>query len=131
MIGAVNCPSNHELRMTILDGQNQPVQVLRGPNGVQLPLWYATDTVQTRTFTVSWTRPAGTTRTDTVDILGFPTGFTLSPRPPQSQDVSTNFSTTFTVTIDPSRVSGASLPNGALVRPRAAVTYTTPAFRVA
>ncbi len=62
VIGAVNCPSNHELRMTMLDGQNQPVQVLRGPNGVQLPLWYATDTVQTRTFTVSWTRPAGTTR---------------------------------------------------------------------
>jgi len=130
VIGAVNCPSNHELRMTMLDGQNQPVQVLRGPNGVQLPLWYATDTVQTRTFTVSWTRPAGTTRTDTVDILGFPTGFTLSPRPPQSQDASNNFSTTFTVTIDPSRVSGASLPNGVLVRPRAAASYSTTAFRV-
>ncbi|MBA4176171.1 MAG: hypothetical protein C0505_06380 [Leptothrix sp. (in: Bacteria)] len=130
IIGAVDCPTNHELRMTMLDGQNQPVQILRGPNGVQLPLWYVTDTVQTRTFTVSWTRPPGTTRTDTIAIGGFPHGVTPSPRPPVSQDTSSNFSTTFAVTVDPSVVNGASLPNGRLVRLRAAAVYSTTAFLV-
>lgn len=130
IIGAVDCPTNHELRMTMLDGQNQPVQVLRGPNGVQLPLWYVTDTVQTRTFTVSWTRPPGTTRTDTISIGGFAGGVTPSPQPPSVQDTSSDFSTTFAVTVDPSRVNGASLPNGALVRLRAAAAYSTTAFLV-
>lgn len=130
VIGAVGCPSNHELRMTMLDGQNQPVQILRGPNGVQLPLWTVVDTVQTRTFTVSWTRPSGTTRTDTIGITGLPTEATVNPRPPNVQDTSTNFSTTFTMTIDPSRVAGASSPNGRLFRPRATAEYTTTAFLV-
>ncbi len=130
IIGAVDCPTQHELRMTMLDGQNQPVQVLRGTNGVQLPLWYVTDTVQTRNFTVSWTRPPGTTRTDAIDILGLPSDATVTPRPPMTQNVSSNFSTTFTMTIDPSRIGGANAANGRLLRPRAQASYTTTAFLV-
>jgi len=129
IIGAVNCPSNHELRMTMFEGQNA-VQILRGPNGVQLPLWTVVDTVQTRTFTVTWTRPPGTTRTDSIGIVGLPSEASVNPRPPDVQGTSTNFSTTFTMTIDPSRIAGASLPNGRLFRPRATASYTTTALLV-
>ncbi|MEQ1515217.1 MAG: dockerin type I domain-containing protein [Usitatibacteraceae bacterium] len=129
IIGAANCPSNHELRMTMFDGLT-PVQVLRGPNGVQLPLWNVVDTVQTRTFTVTWTRPAGTTRTDSIGIIGLPAEASVNPRPPSVQDTATNFSTTFTMTIDPSRVTGASQPNGRLFRPLASAQYTTTALLV-
>ena len=94
VIGFDGCPSNHELRLTMLDGQNQPANILRGPNGVQLPLWYVTDTVQTRTFILSWTRPAGTSRTDTVGLYGsFGSGVTVSLNP-RVEDVNVNGMTT-------------------------------------
>ena len=134
-IGAVGCPSNHALRLTMFDGQNNPVQILRGPNGVQLPLWYVTDTPQTRTFVVSWARPPGTIRTDSVAVVGFPggfnsTGFVATGFNPAVVDVSTDFSRTFTVTIDPARVSGAAGLNGKLLRVKASASYTTTALRV-
>ncbi len=130
IIGFVGCPSNHELRLTMLDGQNQPVNILRGSNGVQLPLWYVTDTVQTRTFVLSWTRPAGTNRTDTVGLYaGFGSGVTVSLNP-REEEVNGNVSRAFTVTIDPSLVNGASSTNGATRRIAAYASYNTTAFQV-
>ncbi len=123
-IGGVDCPANHELRLTMLDG-NTPVQILRGPNGVQLPLWYVTDTPQTRDFIVEWNRPTST-RVDEVSVLGSNSGF--SPNP--TSVTGGSFSKRFTVTIDPSKIGGAGGPNGVLRRVTASAVYTTTAFRI-
>lgn len=130
VIGRIDCPSGHELRITMRDGQNQPVQAVRDPNGVQMPLWTVVDTVQTRSFTVTWTRPPGTTRTDQVAVYGFGSGITPNPRPPRDVQVSSDFSTTFTVTIDPAQVTGAGATNGKLVRVGALANYSATAFQV-
>ena len=123
-IGAIGCPSNHELRLTMFDGQNVPVQILRGPNGVRLPLWYVTDTPQTRTFRVEWVRPTSS-RVDQVSVLGSNGGFTPNPA-----SATSNFSQTFSVTIDPSQIGGANAPNGVIRRVTAVADYTTTAFQV-
>ncbi|HEX4912968.1 MAG TPA: dockerin type I domain-containing protein, partial [Vicinamibacterales bacterium] len=122
-IGGVGCPSNHELRLTLLDGDT-PVQVLRGPNGVPLPLWNVVDTPQTRDFLVEWTRPASS-RVDQVSVLGSRGGFAPNPR-----DVNATFSNRFSVTIDPAQIPGAGSANGALLRVTAIADYTTTATRI-
>lgn len=124
-VGGVGCPANHELRLTLLDQQGTIVQVLRGPNGVQLPLWYVTDVPQTRTFMVWWTRPAGTVRTDRISVLGARGGFNPNP-----VDVTTSVNIPFTVTIDPAQIPGANSANGRLLRVTAIADYTTTAFRI-
>jgi sugar lactone lactonase YvrE len=136
-IGGVDCPSGHELRLTILDQQGTIVQVLRGPNGVQIPLWYVTDTPQTRTFMVWWTRPNGTNRSDEIAVFGtgasgvsavFNSPWSSSRPPVVSLNRSANLP--FTVTIDPAQVAGASGPNGKLLRVKATASYSTTAFRI-
>lgn len=123
-IGGVGCPANHELRLTLLDG-NSSVQILRGPNGVQLPLWYVTDTPQTRDFIVDWFRPTST-RVDEVSVLGSRGGFSPNPR----LVTGGTFAQRFTVTIDPAQIAGANGANGRLLRVTATATYTTTAFRI-
>jgi photosystem II stability/assembly factor-like uncharacterized protein len=128
---AVDCPTGHELRLTIFDGQNQPTEILRGPNGVQLPLWRVIDVPQTRTFRVTWTRPAAVNRTDTVSIGGLGgSGISSTVASPAAWQVNGSFTTDFNVTIDPARVLGASGVNGRTLRVRAFAEYTTTAFRL-
>lgn len=123
-IGGIDCPANHELRLTMLDNET-PVSVIRGPNGVQLPLWYVTDTPQTRDFVVDWTRP-NSARVDDVSVVGSRGGFN-----PQTRSVTGgNFSQRFTVSIDPAQVAGANGPNGRLLRVVATAQYSTTATRV-
>lgn len=133
-IGALDCPTNHELRLTIFDGQNQPVNILRGPDGVQLPLWYVIDSTQTRTFNVTWTRPAGTNRVDSIDTttsgLGTSQGLTSTWPSPATLEVNGSLNRDFTITIDPSRVPGATGVNGRTVRVRAFASYSADAFRI-
>ncbi len=123
-IGGIDCPANHELRLTMLDNET-PVSVIRGPNGVQLPLWYVTDTPQTRDFIVDWTRP-NSARIDDVSVIGSRGGFN-----PQTRSVTGgNFSQRFTVSIDPAQVAGANGPNGRLLRVVATAQYSTTATRL-
>ena len=130
-IGGVNCPSGHQLHIEMFDG-NQRVRVLRGPNGVQLPLWYVTDTPQTRDFHVRWTRPVGTNRIDEISVRGLGSTGIRSDLPPGERNVSVNddFSRFFRVTIDPAQVAGANSSNGKLLRIQAYASYTTTAFRI-
>ena len=130
-IGGANCPSGHQLHIEMFDG-NQRVQLLRGPNGVQLPLWYVTDTPQTRDFHVRWTRPVGTNRIDEISVRGLGSTGIRSDLPPGERNVSVNddFSRFFRVTIDPAQVAGANSSNGKLLRIQAYASYTTTAFRI-
>jgi len=136
-IGAPGCPANHTLSLTILDNAGgAPVPIARGPNGVGIPLWFATDTVQTRTFVLTWSRPAGVTRTDQLSVVGTPGGFSAAGGgftttwSPAVQEATGSVSRSFTVTIDPSRVGGAAGPNGRLLRVKGAASYSTTAFRI-
>ena len=132
-IGGVDCPTGHELRLTMFDENNQQVPVPRGPNGVAQPLWTVVDTMQTRSFVVSWTRPAGTNRTDAVSVFGKSGGFNsafASSLNPASVQENANVSRTFTVSIDPARVAGAAGPNGRVLRVAAEAAYTATAFRI-
>ncbi len=123
-IGAVGCPTDHALRLTLLDG-NSAVQVQRGPNGVQLPLAYVTDTPRTLDFVVDWVRP-DSPRVDAVSVLGTNGAFN-----PNSVDVSGgSFSRRFSMTIDPAQVANAGGPHGRLLRITASASYATTAFRV-
>ena len=123
-IGGVDCPANHELRLTMLDN-DRAVQVLRGPNGVALPLWYVTDTPQTRDFIVDWFRPTST-RVDQVSVLGSRGGF--SPNP--ASVTGGTFARRFTITIDPAQIPGANSANGRLLRVTAVAEYNSTAFRI-
>jgi len=136
-IGGVDCPANHELKIALLDDAGQDIDLTRtGPNGRLVPQWFVTDTEQTRFFSVRWTRPAGTNRTDQIAVVGLPngfnsTGFRSTWVSPAVVDVNGNFSRTFSVTIDPARVSGASNGvNGTLVRVLASASYSANAFRI-
>jgi hypothetical protein len=135
-IAAAQCPANHTLRLTMFDGQNQPVEVQRNPNGALFPLWTVVDVQQTRSFRVDWTRPSGVNRTDNVAVVGSPGGFSTSggfsstwPSPAVLQ-TNANLSRDFTVTIDPSRVSGAAGVNGTIRRVKAIAEYSADAFRI-
>ncbi|MCU0940802.1 MAG: hypothetical protein MUC86_17205 [Burkholderiaceae bacterium] len=136
IIGAVNCPTNHTLRLTMFDGQNQPVEVLRNPNGVLFPLWTVTDVPQTRNFRVDWTRPAGINRVDVVAAAGSPGGFGTSVGfastwpSPAALETNASLSRDFTVTIDPSRVPRANGVNGTIRRVKASAEYSAEAFRI-
>ena len=136
-IGGVDCPANHELKIALLDNAGQDIDLTRtGPNGRLVPQWFVTDTEQTRFFSVRWTRPAGTNRTDEIAVVGSPngfnsTGFRSTWVSPAVVDVNGNFSRTFSVTIDPARVPGASAGvNGTLVRVKASASYGATAFRI-
>lgn len=136
-IGAIDCPANHELKIALLDDAGQDIDLTRtGPNGRLVPQWFVTDTEQTRFFSVRWTRPAGTNRTDQIAVVGLPngfnsTGFRSTWGSPAVVDVNGNFSRTFSVTIDPARVSGASNGvNGTLLRVKASASYSASVLRV-
>jgi sugar lactone lactonase YvrE len=135
-IGALECPASHTLRLTMFDGQNQPVESLRNPNGVLFPLWTVVDVPQTRAFRIDWTRPASVNRVDQVAALGSPGGFNASAGfastwpVPSVLSVNGNLSRDFTVTIDPSRVSSAAGVNGTIRRVKAIASYSADAFRI-
>ena len=104
--------------------------------GAPIPVVLVT-TPETLTFRMTWTRPAGTNRTDSLDtgsrftgnILLRESGITFSALAPASLEVNeNNFSRTFTVFVDPTRVQGATGPDGVLRRiwSRAAYAVTGP-----
>jgi hypothetical protein len=129
------CPANHQLRLTMFDGQNQPVESLRNPDGVLFPLWTVVDVPQTRTFRVDWTRPAGINRVDGVSVSGLPNGFSdlagfTSDFPRTGVEANGNLSRNFNVTIDPTRVPGAAGVNGTIRRVKAAVGYSAEVFQL-
>lgn len=122
------CPSAHQLKLVLRDSNNAEIPVPRNAAGQLMPV--ATITSATAlNLTVSWTRPAGTQRADTLSVLALNAGLLPAEQPLRNFSVSTNnFSTPLTVTIDPSKVPGASAPGGAIVRLQATASYTTDAF---
>jgi photosystem II stability/assembly factor-like uncharacterized protein len=119
------CPSSHQLGLELLLNGSTPVPISQDTTyGAPIPVVLVT-APETLTFRMTWTRPAGTSRVDTLDtgtgLLGSTVvrqaGFTFATASPHSLQVNENsFSRTFTVDVDPTRVSGATGPNGVVRR---------------
>jgi hypothetical protein len=119
------CPSSNQLGLELLLNGTTPVPISQDTTyGAPIPVVLVT-TPETLTFRMTWTRPAGTNRVDTLDTgtgLSGSTvvrhaGFTFATAAPRFLQVNENsFSRTFTVDVDPTRVSGATGPNGVVRR---------------
>lgn len=119
------CPSSNQLGLELLLNGSTPVPISQDTTyGAPIPVVLVTSP-ETLTFRMTWTRPAGTNRVDILDTgtgLSSSTvvrqaGFTFATVAPRSLQVNENsFSRTFTVDVDPARVSGATGPNGVVRR---------------
>lgn len=126
------CPSANQLTLELLLNGTTPVPISQDTTyGAPIPVVLVT-TPETLTFRLTWTRPAGTNRIDLLDsgsaftgnTLLRQAGITFASAAPRSLAVNeNNFSRTFTVDVDPSRVSGASGSNGVVRRIWAQAAY--------
>ena len=127
------CPSGHQLSLELLINGTSPVPISQDTTyGAPVPVVLIT-TRETLTFRITWTRPSGTNRTDTLDTgstfngntILRQAGITFASAAPLFLDVNQDsFSQVFTVDVDPARVSGASRPNGVVRRIFGQAKYT-------
>ena len=133
-IGGVDCPSNHTLRLIMLDDQGASVPVPRDANGVQQPVWTVVDRAESRQFRLMWQRAPGTQRVDTVSVVGMPGGFNStgfrSFLNPATTQISSDLDLTFSVRVDPALIAGAGAPGGRRLAVKAIAEYSTTAFRI-
>ena len=120
------CPNAHTLQLT-----------LRDSNGAVLPLPRIRDLPQpaltvsaptTLNYTLSWTRPTGTVRSDTLDMTVTGIGLLPAQQPLRNFSTPRDFSRNFTTAIDPATVPGASAAGGVIIKLKASASYTTDAF---
>jgi hypothetical protein len=120
------CPSAHTLQLT-----------LRDSNGAVLPLPRRNDLAQpamtvsaptTLDYTLSWTRPAGTVRSDTLDMTVSGIGLLPAQQPLSNFSTPRDFSMNFSTPVDPATVPGAGAAGGVIIKLKAAASYTTDAF---
>jgi alpha-tubulin suppressor-like RCC1 family protein len=134
VIGAPDCPSNNRLRLELLGANGTPITVSPGDGGV-LPPYITVTEPTTLNFRLTWTRPGAGNRTDSVYVTGSPGGFrqgfssswTSQFGTASVAQVSSDFSSNFTVTIDPATLAAAGPRQ---VRINAAADYSTTAFAV-
>ena len=116
--GIGDCPANHELKLEYLDGNGIAWPVPRDINGFALPflpdITVPTDVV----LRVTWARPAGVDRVDSVRVSGSAVGTLLLRdvnQPTFTQDIVAH--------LDPTRTAGATAAGGAVRRLLASAYY--------
>jgi sugar lactone lactonase YvrE len=119
------CPTAHTLELVLLDASGAAVPVVRNANGVAQPVMTITAPTNV-TYRLTWTRPAGTQRTDLVSMRALGVLFGDPRQPLVDFPVNRNFTQTFTTTIDPATVPQASVPGGTVVRLNATAAYEEP-----
>ncbi|MBF8255996.1 MAG: putative delta-60 repeat protein [Anaerolineales bacterium] len=122
-----DCPFNSQLTLELLDSSGIAIPVQFNSLGQALPV-ITVDQSTTLNFRATWTRPPNTDRTDSI-LLSLNGGGQLQTVP--SQQVPPFNEVTelnFNVLMDPATVSGASGPNGKIVRMRASVWSSYLAF---
>ena len=133
IIGAVDCPAASSLKLELMDSNGTPVAVIPGNNGT-LPPIVTVSGPTTLNMRLVWTRAPGTTRTDQIAVAGTPGGFSANQGFASSwtavEDVRTDTTRYFTITIDPARVPGAAAPGGRELRVLASSSYSATAFQV-
>ena len=121
-----SCPSGHTLTLKLLDGSGALVAQPRNASGTLLPAM-TIETPTTVGVQMSWSRPVGTTRTDTLTLRitgGVPS--TLMKTVSATDDVTNVLIPS--ATIDPAQIPGASAAGGKLVRIWATVVYEFDAY---
>jgi hypothetical protein len=120
------CPAAHALQLTLRDG-----------NGAVLPLPRVNDLPQpaltisaptTLNYTLAWTRPAGTVRSDMLDLTVSGIGLLPAQQPLRNFATPGDFSMNFTTPVDPATVPGASAAGGVIIKLKASASYTADAF---
>ncbi len=122
-----DCPFNSELLLELLDSSGIAIPAQFNSWGQALPV-ITVDQPTTLRFRATWTRPPNINRTDNISLY-LSGGGQLQGAPwrevmPNTQ----HYYLDFNVYIDPATVSGASGPNGKIVRMRANVWSTYLAF---
>lgn len=130
--GIGDCPANHTLRLEYLDGTNVPIEAPRfggNPTGWVLPYPLDIDKVTAIPLRVTWDRPAGVNRPDTVSLTVNTT--VLSIKAGEFTEV-TNFPGPYvrqtTLLVDPTQVPGAGTPNGRVLKATATAEYCWTGF---
>lgn len=121
------CPASHELKLTLNDGNGSALPVQRNVYGNLMPVQDITAPT-TLNYTLQWKRPRGTVRSDLLSLSIQGAGLQPSLQPLAGFSTPSDFTQTFTTTIDPATVPGASGPNGVVIRLRASASYTVDAF---
>jgi hypothetical protein len=121
------CPSAHTLELRVYDGNGALLPVPRNGSGVAQPIMTISAPTSLR-YSLLWTRPAGTQRSDRVWMQIVDAGLQPAQQPLIDFAVNRDFTQTFTTTIDPATVPGASVAGGKVIRLRASVVYTTDAY---
>jgi alpha-tubulin suppressor-like RCC1 family protein len=122
------CPAAHQLRLTLRDGSGALMETPRSATGYALPAT-TISAPTTLNLNLSWTRPAGTSRSDSVGLWLVNAGLQPAQQPLTNLATNNNnFSHDRQIAIDPATVPGAGAAGGAIVRIRAWATYTVDAF---
>jgi len=121
------CPAAHQLKLTLQDGNGANLPAPTYPSGTPSPALTITAPTPVA-FTLQWTRPRGTVRSDVLDVALMGAGLLPAQQPLRGFSTPNNFSQAFTTTIDPATVPRAGEPGGVVIRLRATATYTTDAF---
>jgi Regulator of chromosome condensation (RCC1) repeat/ZU5 domain len=121
------CPTAHTLTLTLQDGNGAALPAPRYPSGSLAPALTIT-APQELVYTLQWTRPAGTQRSDLLNVTLQGAGLQPAQQPLPAFSTNGNFSQTFHTGIVPANVPGAGVAGGVVIRIRASATYTTDAF---
>ncbi len=137
IIGAVDCPTQHSLKLELLDSNGTPIAVTPSAQNTLPPLVRVTGPT-TLNLRLAWTRTPGITRVDDVSVSGTPGGFAAGFSSSWGiglpaggvQQTGTDLVRFFSVTINPEQVPGASQPGGRELRINAQASYGTTALQV-
>ena len=119
------CPSAHELKLVLFDGNGVEMPTPRTSTGVALPVMDISAPT-TLSYRLIWRRPAGTQRTDDLSMSIFGAG--LSRQPLSNLPVNADYTSDFVLPLNPATISGASAANGQIVVLRATASYTSDVF---
>jgi hypothetical protein len=128
--GIGDCPANTELKLEYLDGSGvaHPVSRTAPSGGIALPFLPPITAPTDVLLRVTWTRPAGVNRVDTV-ALGNSWNSVSTSKQYFTQDVNqTVFTRDTFVHIDPATTQGAGQPNGVHARFGANASYCFTGF---
>ncbi len=125
--GLGDCPANHSLTLEYLDGQGGAIPVPRDAQGRALPFLPDITTPTDVKLRLTWTRPPGVNRQDTITLFltDANKGPLISSMGPVIGDYSNQpvYAGNVTVRIDPAKVPGAGLGKGKVARFGATASY--------
>lgn len=116
--GIGDCPANHELKLEFLDANGVAREVPRDALGYAAPFPPDITTATDVPLRLSWRRPPGMDRVDSVFLSGIGSGYIVNQQVNQP-----SWSLPVNVHLDPQHTVGAGGPNGVVKRLKARAEY--------